>query len=429
MQILLELNSINLNQILQANDVPLRTHWQYHYLLSQYISSIVNNTRLANGYTRISSANLENLFPQIRVKGAKHPITGEPTGSLSPQRGYKVVREFLRELGLLEYYTHKTEQTKQVVFYKIPDKHLAKGWKLSDIVIPVTALSKMTALYNNYLGTLDGVYKQILCSLSSVSILTDEAIRYTDTALLTKQKLKPKAQNGYIKRERIMTEQIHSAWLTAISKVSRKQLHFFYDEGNTERVFNSIVSLPRELRQFLRINEHRLTEVDVSNCQPLVFCQIVKQHIPQPDSSTQHYITLCETGQLYSYLQQQFAAEGLPITPNFKIDLFARIFFSTEKRNYKYRQHFAKLFPHVSALVTKLKAKKHNDIAILLQAAEAKIMINTVCSELYQQGHTELFPLHDAIYCTAALVPDVKATIQKAFNYIGLQVAVKSKAL
>jgi hypothetical protein len=316
-----------------------------------------------------------------------------------------VVRNDLKKLGIINFNVTGTSDVvensySRIVYYKINDNYLDKGWhevKHSIELIEIKLKEKQQYT---------GVYGKLRDILFNVTIDYEGAIKALESLNLDDKK---KSFN-----------------LTRINNIHDGILNFSVDFKSTMRVFHTITNLKKELRKFILINGKPLKEIDVSNAQPLLFCKMIRDYknvyIPNSTSDIEKYIELCESGKLYKYLSEEFGVEN---TTEFKKYFFAKVFFSTEKRNYDVRKKFDKLFPTVSEIISFYKKENYKNLAIELQRLESEVMITNVARNLIELGVNEFMTIHDAIFCTTQYYDIVKKEIVSAFSKYGLTVHIK----
>lgn len=284
--------------------------------------------------------------------------------------------------------------------------------------------------YNPSKKVLVGVYKQLADHLPLVTIDADAARKFTVTALLNKLPLKNKMIGNIMKSNRVVTKRIHDSWLRTVNSISIGDYSPSSDDDKSGRFFSRLTSLPKHLRQFLSINNKYFVEIDVSNSQPLMFAIQLKREYenkPVPNDVTK-YIMECETGIFYKQVQSLIDPTFTTDPTEFKISFFAKVFFSNGNRNYKMIQHFSKEYPTVYSHIALFKKQHSNKLlAVSMQKLESDIIINTICKQLYKDGHTEFFTIHDAIYCVPELKDYILTTTTQVFAEMGVAPNVKIK--
>ena len=221
--------------------------------------------------------------------------------------------------------------------------------------------------------------------------------------------------------------QIYSHWLTVIDEIESGKYNLKVDHLKTGRVFTVISNMPRELRQFLRINGKPLVELDIANSQCLVFCiHLMKAFGEDLPDDVAEYIRLCSTGTFYKEVMSMVVdANEVVSADTFKPEFFGKIFFSSEAINYKWRVRFANKFPNVSAAISKVKVQNYKELSIMLSHQESEIMIKNVTARLYREGVTEFTSIHDSLLCTAEVFDECYNVVLEEFNRYGLTPHIK----
>lgn len=376
---------------LNYNERYIKSHlWKYDYLITKilYQGIVIPNKR----YFTFSQTYSRAVLGRVKInEKAYHSLY--------------VVRNDLKKLGVIDFKITGTSDIvngsyTRTVYYKINDDLLNQGWR--EIHHPNNRIIVKVKEQQQYTG----IYKNLRDILLNVSIDYDGAIKALEQLNLDEKK---KSYN-----------------LTRINSIHDGVLSFSVDFKSTNRVFNSITNLKRELRQFVLINGKPIRDIDVSNAQPLLFCKMIREYtnayLPNSAADIEKYIELCETGNLYKYLSAKFGVEN---TSDFKKEFFAKVFFSTERRKYKIRKMFDKLFPTVSKIVSFYKKTNYKNLAIELQRFESEVIISNVARNLIDLGVNEFITLHDAIFCTDELFDTVRTEIILGFNKFGLHPTIK----
>lgn len=414
------LNGVNMEYILKEKfnhtDLYINRHlWKYDYLITKIINKMIYSKKfkheLYKGYYQLSTNDLINKFGYVRIDGKKNEL-------------YSVIRNELKEIGLLKFYTIENkieDKFNRIAVYKITDEFLSRGYSEVEYKITDVMVSKISEI-KQY----EGIYKTLRDNLSIISIDYDGAISFTKNALKTKMPLKPKINKDNYQWDfnRVMDIQTYSKWIKYINDVNDGCYHFNVDLVKTGRVFNFITSLPSALRKFIKINNKAIVELDISNSQPL----ILNSNLDTSFEDVKLYKKLCEEGIFYSYMENRIKENGLETDDRtFKVDFFSKIYFSTEKRNSKWRTIFNNEFPNVAKTISEIKKENHVDLAIKLQRKEAEIFINTISKKCINEGINEFFTIHDAIYTTEDNVDEVYNILLESFKENGLNPTIKLK--
>jgi len=417
MKRLYTLNHLSSGKILASLGYPstyISKHsWKYDYVITALLESYCNCVVDDMGYSSINTKDLEQTLKQIQYKKKR-------------ERAYTRIREDLESVGIIRYFTRFDPNLRiKVSRYKIADVYLANGWTS----IPI---SQYQSIIKQLPAESRIPYSYIQEVLQRITIEEKEARAFAWQAYQQRIPLKPKKVLYKLKVRR-MNIKVYSCWLQQIDNLIDQYYFFHADQYGTGRVYNTITSFPKLLRPFLRLNNQALIEVDVSNCQPLVFVLMLREWVAEQGLSNvtdvDHYQRLCELGQFYDYLIKLMQDNGeTPDEDTFKIDFFSKVFFSTEKKKYRWRTIFEKQFPTVSQCITALKTNGHNQVAIQLQRKEAEIVVGDAYRRLYADHKiTDIFPIHDAILTTLEHKATVAATLVNAFQRVGLQASIKNK--
>ncbi|RUA30996.1 MAG: hypothetical protein DSY77_13450, partial [Bacteroidetes bacterium] len=393
----------------------LKNFWKYHYLITKILNKrwqrSYRNEGINKGYVEINSQELQKVFGQSTFNGKK-------------QWWYLRIRKDLKDWGIIEYYSNNYydgESVKGVSLYRLAKRFYQMDYQLlpleKDLSEKIIQKRNQKA-YKGYVGELLNILN------CSVNIDEDKALRYLHQCFTGDINIPSKNYKG--NREKYTRNKLN------VLKITDGDWSFTRDD-KTRRIFNTLTSLLKQIRQFVNINNKPIIELDIANSQPLIFILLIYKYLDkyqmQPSADISKYIQLCETGSLYDFILSHLKSKNL-VEDNFnkgkfKGDFFARIFFSTEKRRYKWRTEFDLLFPTVGKIITYYKRNSHADLAINLQREESSIMIDTVSKRLLRANNHEFFNLHDAIYTTSDYYDITKNIIRDAFKEKGLKPLIR----
>lgn len=237
----------------------------------------------------------------------------------------------------------------------------------------------------------------------------------------------------YLKKDRYLTEEIASQWKNHAEKIEKGTFQFSCSV-RVGRVYYNITSMPSQLRNFLRYQGNELFYLDYSNFQPFLFNKILKEKYGNElPADVKKYIELTCEGLFYAEVKQLIEAAGIEIKDpaSFKTDFFGRVFFSSEKRKYKYRTVFEQHFPNVSATISEVKKGNFKALSIQLQKLEAQIVIGTILREIAEQKPDAfVLPIHDALICEKEMFSHVqRLMIERAEQVIGHRPKIKFELL
>lgn len=232
------------------------------------------------------------------------------------------------------------------------------------------------------------------------------------------------------------------------------------------RVHTNVTRIPREIRKFLRVGGENLVGIDIRNAQPLLIYLYAMKYLDRPgterraekreedggssitmsnsesqklqgienkqltktESATsdelQKYLKLCESGQLYEYLQER-SGDTVP-REEFKRLCYAHIFYGSNNIHSPMTRLFGREFPTVHTVIKQAKRKDYARLACEMQRIESDLMIHGVCASLMETcPQAPLITIHDAIYTTSAYVTTVQHAITTTFAAVGLSPSMK----
>lgn len=205
----------------------------------------------------------------------------------------------------------------------------------------------------------------------------------------------------------------------AIAKILTKDF-FINKDVYGNRIHTNITSLKRELRKCLTVDGEPLVELDIRNSQPFFFSVILKECYPELPEDVKTYIQLTSEGKFYEYMA---AALNTPLTPQFKEDLFGRVFFCKKYMNSIYNESivFSSLFPNVFKVVLQLKSKDKDEFNKRLQNMESHLIIDTITQRIMNERKGMfLTTIHDGIMVKESEADYMKGVMEDEFSKIGL---------
>ena len=221
------------------------------------------------------------------------------------------------------------------------------------------------------------------------------------------------------------------------------------------RVHSIITRTASAIRPFLRLDGQELTELDVANSQPLLLAAALRQpdictsyvgnahHIgsqrPAPPctlvdfsmvdpSEVDLFISLCENGDLYDFLQTEGNFPDRKTTKKF---LFRDVLFCKPKIRGPMTKVFARSFPGLFNAIVQLKRSHgYKAISKLLQRMESHIMIDCVCQRLVtEHPGLSFLTIHDSALVVAGRGETVRNLIVEEFARRGVRATVHEKRL
>ena len=410
---LYQLNTTSFNDLLKKDgysDTYIKNNqWKYYYLLTK----LLYKTRISKDTTKfvkMSMQGLDTVLGNSKIKGVRKRFSTQ------------IVDDFLKWNLIKRSYTNSTATGQHITTIKIKllDEVTALGWC-------VWSPNKVVTLHTKPQQH-TGVYAQIQQYLPSITIDADAARLFAYEAYINQMPIRSKKKGHKLVLDRFVDVQIYSHWLTVIDEIESGNYNLKVDHLKTGRVFTVISNMPRELRQFIRINGKPLVELDIANCQPLVFCiHLLKAYGADVPADVAEYIRLCSTGTFYKEVMKLVVAEGEVVSADtFKPEFFGKVFFSTENKAYKWRKRFADAFPNVSEAISQVKVNNYKELSIMLSNQESEIIIKNITARLYREGVTEFTSIHDSLLCTADCVDECYNVILEEFKKYGLSAHIKA---
>jgi hypothetical protein len=254
------------------------------------------------------------------------------------------------------------------------------------------------------------------------------------------------------------TNQYNAILASAIRIVNED---IFYSRDATEGRFHSnITNMKRELRQYLRVNNKPLTNIDIKNSQPylstiiltypskvahltknIAFQMTLQTLKVSQNEDIKKYIKLVADGQFYEYLMQEFASEGLTLTREETKRQVLRILFAPNRLpkdeiNKKCRLIFKDRFPMVHRKFSKVRGRDQgtkfensNRFAILLATIESYLILDLILKRIYRElPGTIAITIHDSIM-TGILTDDAEAVrkimVEELTSFVGFSPKIK----
>lgn len=244
---------------------------------------------------------------------------------------------------------------------------------------------------------------------------------------------------------------------------------FRFNVGEYGRVTNNITNLKRELRHQLHVNGEPLVCTDIACSQPAFLGKLIQnagrstaeewgteRNEPQrrsiydsnerlllckdamsrstADCSTDHFLALVQSGELYEFLLNQLPIIGTRerLKKRLLSDVFAKRKANSHGSEYPsaVEDEFRKLFPDVYSFIRSVNRNgwEHENLIRELQREESRFVIETVAADLMVRN-PEMFciTLHDAIYTTPANVRLVEQAFERGFAATGFRMSMKTK--
>ena len=211
---------------------------------------------------------------------------------------------------------------------------------------------------------------------------------------------------------------------------------------NSNRIYNNITNMPRDLRKCLKQIYNSRTckyediySIDISNSQPVLFNKFIMDSDIANETDSLRYMKLTSTGKLFDYLMSKWELDIK--RDEFKKLFFSEVFYCNSFMNskYEYSKLFELEFPSVFKLIKKLKgSRRTNDLPVMLQSLEAKIMIEDLMTDIYltktrgnKQGYKGKWciSIHDSILCLESEVGYFKKKLEEHLINNGIVCNIK----
>ncbi|MBU6122602.1 hypothetical protein [Hymenobacter siberiensis] len=394
MHTLYQINTISFQTLLEKDgNSPTyikNNIWKYYYVLT-YVLNKRRYTTLKSGWVKVSTQRLKHELGNSKMAGKNCWFVDRIRKDL--KRWNIILSKYKNNVG-----SNGTRTRTSLA--KVLDEVALRGW--SEWVPNRAITLKQTS------APITGVYASIRRSLSLVNIDFPAALGYAEDAKAAGMSLPNKLRGWWLETNRVVNEEVHSSWTSAINAIQRGQYEVHVEFGSSGRVYTFITNFPKALKSFLSINGMSLWQLDCANSQPLLFALYLKRHYTVLTSDMQHYLELVQNGEFYSYIKNLLTFYRLKFDEaTFKGEFFAKIFFSREKVFGRWRTLFHHFFPAVSAAILEVKgaipyrvAGDPRRLSAQLSLLESEIMIDGVARRLYEQNLYGFVTVHDAILTT-----------------------------
>lgn len=360
----------------------------------------------------------EKLFESRYNKDSFINLHSHTLRSIIGERIFYDVRENLQSKGVIE------------INHSYSVDNFSKSYRLTDNYRNVKHIQ--VKLTNEKI--LQRIYKHKQKLINEVPEGIEYEMLYEN---LTKLNIDYLKANDFINRNYSNDPDKYNPYKISIDYIHEKNFYFKVDNV-AGRVHTNITNLPKELRQFLSYNGQSLINIDISNSQPFLFNILIQNYFETKQPKTyfsfnsnsfsnfsntstsqlptyknispyvvqfedvKKYVELTSEGKFYEYVMKEGGVKKNK-RAEFKKRLFGTVFFCnpSDRYNYKEAKLFNKLFPNVYEIIGNYKKEDYRQLAIKLQRAEAKIMINKVCRRIAEEK-PEIFiaTIHDSILTT-----------------------------
>jgi len=258
-----------------------------------------------------------------------------------------------------------------------------------------------------------------------------------------------------------------------------RERNFRKKRGPYKRFHTTLTNCQRELRESWHVGGETLVELDICNCQPLLFAWLVGaflennwqkinflisklytkptnlslsstvpyvslEDVPNlilplknrdllPKNAL-HLIELCEGCDFYEFFVEEAGldASDKAVRDANKIKILQQ-FFDDWNRPYFHRYEFPPIlkthFPAAYDVCSHIKALEFQSLARLMQAIEGYLVIDVIAEELrVNYADMPIVTVHDAMFTTPKWLPILRGVVQDAFwNRLGVHVGFKGE--
>ena len=237
-----------------------------------------------------------------------------------------------------------------------------------------------------------------------------------------------------------------SNWETSINMLNNK--NWFFRTDDYGRVHTNITNLPTIVRQFLRHNNEKLTEIDITNSQPF-FLGIISLNYytynkycinlntlpspPLPNEGTfpkdlVKYIRLIREGSFYEYLVEN--SNLYCSRKKLKQSIFTNLLFGKNRfmKSSPVCNLFQDKFPSVYNVILDIKQRDFTQLSKCLTRAESSFIINRFIRTCMNK-HPDVFvtTIHDCVLTTQTNRELIKNLLLQEFKDINLVPKLKIK--
>ncbi len=315
---------------------------------------------------------------------------------------YLIEKKFINIVS--KYYVGKKTNTYKInnqnvydtIRYKNYDKFLIKKMKKDIYESSITEISNSPIPLE--------IRKVLVHNLTKIDIDYDKSKDFLDNLKETK-----KIEISKYKKNEISVENI-----------SIKNIYFKFDGFG--RFHTNFTILKKEIRnKFLTINNEILTELDITNSQPLFFAILLKKEVPSINGDTRRYFDLVKNGLIYDDIIQNSTIK----TRKSAKELMYKVLFGDNEECKKENRIFKTLYPSAHEYIVEFKTEKKNYrlLSHQLQRMESEFIFDTVVAEIIKEYPNMIFfTVHDSICFPKSYKNRIKKIFDKHLNKLHQQI-------
>lgn len=203
-----------------------------------------------------------------------------------------------------------------------------------------------------------------------------------------------------------------------VKKLNNKNSLWFKKDIKTGRMYNEIANFPSKAREFLKINNEEVGELDIKNCQPMTLAIFyTKTKGIEAEEEKKKYLKIIFEDDLYEFLNSRLK-KPLKGRKNIKQNIYKKIFYGGAKYfKGELWKIFRNEFPILAGIV---KAKKNiftsREFALMMQKIESRVVIGTVFDYFRKYfPNITMIPIHDGIMMPKRVMGFVKKIFADIF--------------
>jgi len=207
--------------------------------------------------------------------------------------------------------------------------------------------------------------------------------------------------------------------LAAATQIENGEIRYSVDTTSF-RFHSNVTNMSKKMREYIRIDNKQLLNIDVSNSQPYLSTilltdpkkasflgdpslnMLLSKMQVSKSKDVKRYVSLVSRGQFYEFMQTRFKINGVDMSRDeAKKQCFRLLFGSKWARTEiekQTRDIFRKAFPNVYRIFNQVKGKNYERFPILLQRIESYLMLEKVVKTVHEQ-HPDIIciTIHDSV--------------------------------